>query len=89
MKLTDLHKNRGLKIRGKMAAVPGGAAADPAHAVDRREQRRQERASGLVPFACKLPTELVKQIQERGAAHEGGVNALVAELIAKGLADPK
>jgi len=38
-----------------------------------------------VPFACKLPSELVKKINERAVSHEGGVNALLAELIGKGL----
>jgi hypothetical protein len=30
--------------------------------------------------------DLVKQLQERGAAHEGGMNALMTELITKALA---
>ena len=42
--------------------------------------------AGLVPFACKLPAELVKRLNERAAAHEGGVNALVAEALQKSLA---
>jgi len=53
--------------------------------VDRREQRRRDTAAGLVPFACKLPAALVKQLNERAASHDGGVNALVAEALAKGL----
>ncbi|KAA3653241.1 MAG: hypothetical protein DWQ11_08970 [Proteobacteria bacterium] len=88
MKPTDLAKNRGLKINNKLnaAASPArfGAAAQ---AVDKREQRQQERALGVVPFACKLPIALVKQLQERGATHEGGLNALVAELLGQALAE--
>lgn len=88
MKSTDLEKNKGLKINGKMGAagVPNRFAAGAASASDKREQRQQERALGQVPFACKLPMDLVKQLQERGAAHEGGMNALMTELITKALA---
>jgi hypothetical protein len=38
-----------------------------------------------VPFACKLPAELVKRLNERAAADEGGVNGLVAALLTRGL----
>jgi hypothetical protein len=88
MKSTDLEKNKGLKINGKMGAagVPSRFAAGAASTSDKREQRQQERALGQVPFACKLPMDLVKQLQERGAAHEGGMNALMTELITKALA---
>lgn len=87
LKKFDLAKNMGLKISGQMkaAGVPGRFAQGAAEVVDRKEQRRRDAAAGLVPFACKLPAELVKKINERGAGHEGGVNALLAEVIAKGL----
>jgi hypothetical protein len=87
LKKTDLAKNLALKINGRMkaAGVPGRFAQGAGDAADRREQRRRDAAAGLVPFACKLPAELVKQINERGAAHEGGVNALVAELLKRAL----
>jgi hypothetical protein len=88
MKKTDLAKNMALKINGQMkgAGVPGRFAQGSAELVDRKEQRRRDAAAGLVPFACKLPMEVVKQLNERAASHEGGVNALVAELLRKGLA---
>jgi len=91
MKRTDLEKNRGLKINGKLgsAGIPSRFAAGATSVVDKREQRRLDRASGQIPFACKLPSELVKQLQERGSAHEGGINALVAELISEALAEAK
>lgn len=89
MKRTDLAKNLGHKITGKMnaAGIPGRFAAEAAAVADRHEQRRQERALGLIPFACKLPADLVKQLQVHGGAHENGINGLMAELIAKALAD--
>jgi hypothetical protein len=70
----------------KSAGVPGRFAQGAAEVVDRREQRRLDAAAGLVPFACKLPAELVKQLNERAATHEGGVNALVAQALQKALA---
>ena len=87
MKKTDLAKNMALKINGQMkgAGVPGRFAQGAAELVDRKEQRRRDAAAGLVPFACKLPMDLVKQLNERAASHEGGANALVAELLRKGL----
>jgi hypothetical protein len=44
-----------------------------------------EAAAGLVPFACKLPDDLAATLREGAAAHEGGINGLVAELLRKGL----
>ena len=87
MKKSDLDKNLGLKIGGRMkaAAIPSRFAQDAAAPTDRREQRRRDAAAGLVPFACKLPGDLVRSLHERAAAHEGGLNALTAELLAKGL----
>ncbi|HPR08594.1 MAG TPA: hypothetical protein PK620_10420 [Denitromonas sp.] len=88
MKPSDLAKSRGLKINNKL-----NAAANPAQfgaatqGADKREQRQQERALGVVPFACKLPIALVKQLQERGAAHEGGLNGLMTELVSQALAE--
>lgn len=87
MKKTDLAKNLALKISGQMkaAGTPGRFGQAASEVVDRKEQRRRDAAAGLVPFACKLPSDLVKKINERAISHEGGVNALLAELIGKGL----
>jgi len=85
MKRTDMTKADAERIRNQMNAknaTYGTGASGP----DRREQRERDRALGLVPFACKLNGELVKQLQE--VAKERGVdmNQLVAELLQKGLA---
>ncbi len=88
MKKSDLDKNLGKKITGQMK-VGGMAGRFGQHAgevVDRREQRRLDAAAGLVPFACKLPSALVATLQERAVAHDGGLNGLVATLLAKGMA---
>ena len=87
MKKTDLDRLAGLKLdtamRGK--ASPGRFGDAAAALPDRKAQRRLDAAAGLVPFACKLPAELTEQLRQLAAGHEGGLNALVAELLAKGL----
>jgi len=87
MKKTDLEKALAKKISGRMAGagVADRFGAGAASLPDRREQRRRDAAAGLVPFACKLPQPLVNQLVERAAAHDGGLNALVAELLGTGL----
>ena len=87
MKKTDLEKALAKKIAGRAGGNPatqrfGQGAAD---VPDRREQRRLDSAAGLVPFACKLPQALANRLAERAAAHEGGLNALVAQLVEQGL----
>ena len=88
LKKTDLEKNKAKKIASQIR-MPGAAdrfgQGSGGETVDRREQRRLDAAAGLVPFACKLPAELVARLNARGAEHEGGVGALVAELLARGL----
>ena len=88
MKKTDLVKNLAARLDGQMkgAAVPGRFAQGSAAPLDKREQRRRDSAAGLVPFACKLPADLVKRLNESAAGHEGGVNALVAAALEKSLA---
>ena len=80
MKKTDLVKNLAKKLDGRMKAggVPDRFAQGAAGAADKREQRRVDSAAGLVPFACKLPAELVKRLHDRAGAIEGGMNGFVA-----------
>jgi hypothetical protein len=87
LKKTDLAKNLALKLDGrrKAAGVPERFAQGAAVVPDRREQRRRDAAAGLVPFACKLPAELVKQLGERAASQPQGLNGLVAELLAEAI----
>ena len=85
MKKTDLVRQLESKLEGQRqrAAVPGRFAQDAP--VDRKVQRRLDAAAGLVPFACKLPSTLTAQLSDRAAGHAGGINALVAELLTRGL----
>jgi len=87
MKKTDLEKLKGLRLRPQ-AAVPGGASAfgkaAPA-APSRREQRELDRAAGLVPFAVKLNEGLVAKLHKLAEGRDGDLNAVVAELLGKGM----
>ena len=87
MKRTDLAKLKGLRLKPQ-AGVPGANSpfgkAAPA-APSRREQRELDRASGLVPFAVKLNEALVAKLHTLAVGHEGGLNAVVAELLEKGM----
>lgn len=88
MKKSDLDKSLGKKITGQMkvTGMAGRFGQQSGDVVDRREQRRLDAAAGLVPFACKLPSELVATLHERSKEHDGGINSLVATLLEKGMA---
>jgi hypothetical protein len=88
MKATDLAKMKGKKIeeQQRQAGTPGRFGKDAHTALDKREQRERDRELGLVPFACKLHGDLVKQIRDLAASRNIGLNEITAELIAKGLA---
>ncbi len=87
MKKFDIEKKIAKKVTGQMKAggVPSRFGQGAGEVLDKRERRTRDAAAGLVPFACKLPNELVKQMHERAAVHEGGINALVAELLTQAL----
>ncbi len=87
MKKTDLVKHLAKKIDGQMkgVAVPGRFGQAASAVVDKREQRRLDAQAGLLPFACKLPADLVRQLHDRAVGHEGGLNALIAELLGQSL----
>lgn len=87
MKRTDLEKLQGKKIAGAMKREPTSdryGAASSAH-VDRRERREREKAAGLVPFAVKLPQELVAALRARAAARGVSLDVVVAEMLGKTL----
>ena len=87
MKKTDLDKNKGIKVNARMLHVgtPARFGAAAGTVPDRREQRKLDQAQGLVPFAAKLNSELVQQIQMLSQERQVGLNELVAELLKKGL----
>jgi hypothetical protein len=86
MKRTELDKRQGLAILNAQRQSGnryGPAAAAP---VDRRAQREAERAAGLVPFAVKLPADLVRALHARAEADARPLNDLVATLLREALA---
>lgn len=88
MKRTDLEKLQGKKVLGAMkreATSDRYGAASSAH-VSKREQREREKAAGLVPFAVKLPQELVTSLQALAAKRGVALNELVDDLLRKALA---
>lgn len=86
MKRTDLAKNLGHKIVGKMAkAGTPDRFAQGAEIVDRKEQRRRDQAQGLVPFAVKLDKELVQTLQQRALEQHQPINTVVEEILRAGL----
>jgi hypothetical protein len=91
MKLTDLHKNQGLKIEGdtRRGGLSDRYGKGAAVVVDRKEQRKLDAAAGLVPFACKLHGDVVKELHARAQASGVSLNETVAEVIKKGLAAKK
>jgi len=87
MKKTDIERNKGLKIAARMshAGTPDRFGSAAGAIPDRREQRKLDQAQGLVPFAVKLNSDLIKQIQTLAQEREMGLNECVAELLKKGL----
>lgn len=87
MKKTGMAKSDAKKLMGNMSApVAGGFGNSTTTTVDRREQRKLDQAAGLVPFAVKLNSDLVLQLQTQAKESNVELNQLVADLLAKGLA---
>jgi hypothetical protein len=87
MKKTDLEKNKGLKVSAdiKHAGTPARFGKAAGAVPDRREQRKLDQAQGLIPFAVKLNSDLVQQLQALAQERQLGLNEMVAELLKKGL----
>jgi hypothetical protein len=86
MKRGELEKRQGSKLTSQMRAAGNAYGRAIAPEPDRRVQRDRDRALGLVPFAVKLPQELVKALQEQAVKKSVGLNELTAELLKKSLA---
>jgi hypothetical protein len=84
MKKTDLEKNKMLK---SMNALKGTAIPDrfgKASAVlDRKEQRKLDQAAGLIPFACKLPGDLVAKLRAEAEKKDISVNELLETMLSE------
>jgi hypothetical protein len=87
MKRTELEKRKGLKIANEMRRTGNPYARAPESEADRRAQRERDRALGLVPFAVKLPQDLVRRMRQEAETRGARLDDLVAEWLRKGLAD--
>jgi hypothetical protein len=91
MKKADLEKQLGKKISGRMQQEPhsdryGAASGGIA---DKREQRERDKAAGLVPFAVKLPQDLVAKLQALAVERGTSLNDVTTELLSAGLVPGK
>ncbi|MGZ9029825.1 MAG: hypothetical protein ACXW2G_00545 [Burkholderiaceae bacterium] len=86
MKKAELEKRKGLKIANdqRLAGNPYTRLSETD--TDRRARRERDRALGLVPFAAKLPQELLRQMQAEAQARGARLDDLVAEWLRKGMA---
>jgi hypothetical protein len=86
MKRTELEKREALKLANDLrrSGNPFPRAAD--NAADRRAHRDRDRSLGLVPFAVKLPQELVRQMQSEAQSRDVALGELVADWLRKGMA---
>ena len=82
MKKTDLEKNKMLKAANliKVSGISDRFGKGNVVA-DRKEQRKLDSAAGLVPFACKLPGELVSKLQAHAENKGVAMNDLIRDLL--------
>ena len=86
MKKTDLYKNLGLKIDGKLKQAGTPDRFAQGGVLDRKEQRKIDQEKGLIPFAVKLNAQLAAELQALAKTRVLGMNELVDDLIRKGMA---
>ena len=91
MKRTDIEKSIGAKInnKNKQNRKAGPYNKDTEKQLNKREQRKIDQAQGLVPFAVKINSDLVQQIQDIAEEQQTTVNEVVADLLQKGLQNRK
>lgn len=86
LKKTDMERLRAASITDRLQkTAPPARYGRESAVLSRREQRKLDQAQGLVPFAVKLNSDLVKKIQTRAQELGAPLNEVVAELLAKGL----
>lgn len=85
MKRGELEKRQASKLTNQMRAAGNDYERAVAPEPDRRAQRDRDRALGLIPFAVKLPQQLVRELQRLSEERKISLNDLTAEAIKKGL----
>ena len=86
MKKTDLYKNLGLKIDGKLKQAGTPDRFAQGGVLDRKEQRKLDQEKGLIPFAVKLNAQLAGELRALAESRVLGMNELIDELLRKGMA---
>ena len=83
MKKADLEKLLAKKISGRMMqeAHSDRYGTASGQVGDKREQRERDKAAGLVPFAVKLPQDLVARLQALAVERGASMNDLATELL--------
>ncbi len=86
LKRTELAKNKMLKAANMMKAIGiPDRFGKGSVMLDKKEQRKLDQAAGLIPFACKLPADLVKALNAEIDKQGGNANEVVAEMLTKAL----
>ena len=85
MKKTELEKRKGLRITNELRRAGNPYTRSETTDEQRRAQRERDRALGLVPFAAKLPQDLVRRMQAEAQARGTRLDDLVAEWLRKGM----
>ena len=87
MKKTDRERLKAASIRNQMkqSPIPERFAQGSQGVLDRRQQREADRARGLVPFAVKIPGDLVNELRALAQARQADLNDLVADLLKKAI----
>ena len=87
MKRTDLEKHQGMKIVGAMKREPTAEryGTDAGAHVGKRDQRERDKAAGLVPFAVKLPQDLVASMQALAKVRGASLNDVAESLLRNGM----
>ena len=89
MKRTELAKSKMLKAANMMKAIGiPDRFGKGSVMLDRKEQRKLDQAAGLIPFACKLPADLVKALTAEIDKRGGNANEVMTEILTKALAKP-
>ena len=85
MKKAELEKVKGKKVGaggfGSSERYGKGSSAP----MDKCEQRERDRELGLVPFACKLHGDLVREVHALAQSRGVGLNEITDELLRKAL----
>lgn len=88
MKKTDLYKNLGLKIDGKLKQAGTPDRFAQGGVLDRKAQRKLDQAKGLIPFAVKIDAQLASDLRNLAASRALDMNELVEELLRKAMDAP-